>query len=66
PHTQLNLNLSATKYPDEQLRVVYQTLLTRDPTSAEKAAWTKAAETGLDIEDLVFALMNTQQFIFVR
>ncbi len=66
PCTQLKLNLDAAKYPDEQLRVVYQTLLTRDPTSAEKDAWAKAAEAGLDIEDLVFALINTQQFIFVR
>jgi hypothetical protein len=43
---------------------VYLTLLSRLPTEAEKSAWTKS---GLDsIEDLVFALINTQQFIFVR
>ena len=64
PHTQLRLNLAAAKYPDDQLAAIYQTLLARSPTEEEKSAWTKS---GLDsIEDLVFALINTQQFIFVR
>lgn len=65
-NTQLKLNLNAAKYPDEQLTAVYQTLLSRSPTAAEKSAWTKAEQSGLNIEDLVFALINTQQFIFVR
>ena len=67
PNTQLQINLAAAKYPDEQLGAVYQTLLSRQPTVAEKAAWTQAQQSGLDsIEDLIFALINTQQFIFVR
>ncbi|MCF7784466.1 MAG: DUF1549 and DUF1553 domain-containing protein [Prosthecobacter sp.] len=66
PHTQLKLNLSAAKYPDEQLNTVYQTLLSRTPTATEKASWASAEKTGLNIEDLIFALINTQQFIFVR
>ncbi len=66
PHTQLKLNLSAAKYPDEQLTAVYQTLLSRVPTAAEKAAWAKSEQAGLNIEDLIFALINTQQFIFVK
>ena len=64
PHTQLQLNLAAAKYPDEQIAATYLTLLSRQPTAAEKAAW---ANSGLSSpEDLVFALLNTQQFIFVR
>jgi Protein of unknown function (DUF1549)/Protein of unknown function (DUF1553) len=64
PHTQLRLNLAAARYPDDQPAAVYLTLLSRLPTDAEKAAWTKS---GLDsIADLIFALINTQQFIFVR
>ena len=64
PHTQLRLNLAAAKNPDEQLSAIYLTLLSRQPTAAEKAAW---AKSGLSSpEDLVFALINTQQFIFVR
>ncbi|WP_395749073.1 DUF1549 domain-containing protein [Prosthecobacter sp.] len=66
PHTQLRLNLAAAKYPDDQLTTVYQTLLSRAPTPAEKAAWTQASQSGLNIEDLIFALINTQQFIFVK
>lgn len=64
PNTQLRLNLAAAKYPDNKAAAVYLTLLSRLPTEAEKAAWTKS---GLNsIEDLIFALLNTQQFIFVR
>lgn len=66
PHTQLRLNLAAAKYPDDQVTAVYQTLLSRKPTEAERTTWAKAQQSGLDIEDLVFALINTQQFIFVR
>ncbi|HRH96786.1 MAG TPA: DUF1549 domain-containing protein [Prosthecobacter sp.] len=64
PHTQLRLNLAAAKYPDDQLAAIYLTLLSRLPIEAEKTAW---AKSGLSSpEDLVFALINTQQFIFVR
>ena len=64
PHTQLQLNLAAAGHPDEQLAAAYQTLLSRMPTEAEKAAWAASGLTSM--EDLVFALINTQQFIFVR
>jgi hypothetical protein len=64
PHTQLRLNLAAAKYPDDQLAAIYLTLLSRLPTETEKAAWTKSGLSSP--EDLVFALINTQQFIFVR
>jgi hypothetical protein len=64
PHTQLRLNLEAAKYPDEQLAAIYLTLLSRLPTAAEKTVW---AKSGLSSpEDLIYALINTQQFIFVR
>lgn len=66
-YTQLQLNLAAAKYPDDQADAVYLTLLSRKPTSAERAAWTKARQSGLDqIEDLIHALINTQQFIFAQ
>lgn len=64
PHTQLRLALAAAKTPDEQMDRVYRVLLSRGPTAGEKATW---ASLGLkEIDDLVFALMNTQQFIFIR
>jgi hypothetical protein len=64
PHTQLSLNLATAKYPDEQLSAIYLTLLSRQPTAAEKAAWTRSGLTSA--EDLIYALLNTQQFIFIK
>ncbi|MFM7607072.1 MAG: DUF1549 domain-containing protein [Prosthecobacter sp.] len=63
PHTQLRLSLSKASTSDEQVEMVYQTLLSRLPTQREKAAWKSC---GLqNIEDLVFALLNSQQFLFI-
>ncbi|MDB6120888.1 MAG: hypothetical protein JWO08_4669 [Verrucomicrobiaceae bacterium] len=67
PYTQLRLNLRNARSPEEQLEVACQTLLTRLPTDREKALWKAAQHSGLhDVEDLLFALVNTQQFIFVQ
>lgn len=64
PCTQLRLSLDAAASPEDKLRAAYLTLLSRLPTEAERRAW---RSSGLDsIEDLVFALLNTQQFIFIR
>ncbi|MFM2168778.1 MAG: hypothetical protein RIS79_3149, partial [Verrucomicrobiota bacterium] len=64
PHTQLRLQLDRARDPAEQFTAAYQTLLSREPTQAEKAAWSRSGLTS--IEDLVFALINTQQFLFVK
>ena len=67
PYTQLRLNVARARYPEDRIEAVYQTLLTRRPTPAEKAAAEAARASGLDsIEDLIYALINTQQFIFVQ
>jgi hypothetical protein len=67
PNTQLRLNLKSATTSAEQARVAYQTVLTRQPTAAELATWEKAKTDGLtDIEDLIFALINTQQFLFIQ
>lgn len=64
PHTQLRLNLAKASTSEEQVDTVYRTLLSRLPTSREESAW---ESSGLkDIEDLIFALLNSQQFIFVQ
>lgn len=64
PHTQLRLNLAQAKTPEEQVEVIFRTLLCRGPTEREKA--TLKAAGAVTAEDLVFSLMNTQQFLFVR
>ncbi len=67
-HSALGLILARAQYPDEQLEAAYITLFSRKPTANEKAAWSKAQDNGqtTQIEDLIFALMNTQQFIFIQ
>lgn len=67
PHTQLQISLAAAKYPDDQLAAAYLTLLSRHPTADETAAWSRAQQSGLgSIDDLIYALINTQQFVFVQ
>lgn len=67
PRTQLSLGIAAASTPDAQLEAAYLAILSRKPTAQEKAAWQKAKGAGLQgTEDLIYALLNTQQFIFVQ
>ncbi len=63
----LMLTVNMMPYPDEKMEAVYMTLLSRMPTSQEREVWNKASEKGLNtLEDLIYALINTQQFIFIQ
>ena len=65
--SQLMLTVNKAQYPDEKVEAAYKTILSRKPTAAEKDAWLKAQDSGLNsMEDLVFSLLNTQQFIFIQ
>jgi len=65
--SQLMLTVRKAQYPDDKVEAAYLTILSRKPTANEKAAWLKAQDKGLSsIEDLVFSLLNTQQFIFIQ
>lgn len=65
--SQLMLTVSKAQYPDDKVEAIYQTVLTRKPTAKEKEVWLKAQDRGLNTtEDLVYALLNTQQFIFIQ
>lgn len=65
--SQLMLTVRKAQYPDDKVEAAYMTILARKPTANEKAAWLKAQDNGLqDIQDLVFSLLNTQQFIFIQ
>ena len=65
--SQLMLTVRKAQYPDDKVEAAYLTILSRKPTANEKAAWLKAQDNGLSsIEDLVFSLLNTQQFIFIQ
>lgn len=64
--SQLMLTVNKAQYPDDKVEAAYMTLLSRKPTAAEKQAWLKAQDSGLGMEDLIFSLLNTQQFIFIQ
>ena len=54
--------------PEEKTRMIFQAMLTRQPTEEElKIALGEIEENGDDgYESIVWALLNTQQFIFVQ
>jgi hypothetical protein len=65
--TQLSHGIAAATSPDGQAEAVYLAILSRRPTAAELSTWSQARGQGLDsIEDLVFALINSRQFLFIR
>ncbi|MFN0079875.1 MAG: DUF1549 domain-containing protein [Prosthecobacter sp.] len=67
PFSALNLTLSKMNGADQQMQATYLTLLSRKPTAVEQATWQKARDSGIgQIDDLIFALINTQQFIFIQ
>ncbi|CAN5857481.1 hypothetical protein BH11VER1_BH11VER1_24800 [soil metagenome] len=66
-YSQLMLNVNKAAYPDDKVESIYMTLLSRKPTALEKEKWVKAQANGLvEIEDLIYALINTQQFVFIQ
>jgi len=67
PFSQLMLTVRKAQYPDDKVEAAYKTILSRKPTAREKEVWLKAQDSGLSsMEDLVFSLLNTQQFIFIQ
>jgi hypothetical protein len=67
PYSPLKLFVSKSPASDAQVDAVYLALLARRPTPQEKSVWTKAAGRGLtSTDDLIYALMNTKQFIFIQ
>jgi hypothetical protein len=66
-YSQLMLTVNKAPYPDDKVDAAYMTILSRKPGANEKAVWLKAQDSGLtSMEDLVFSLLNTQQFIFIQ
>ncbi len=65
--SQLMLALEKASAPDEKLGAAYLALFSRAPSDQEKALWSAARAKGLDsTEDLISALINTQQFLFIQ
>lgn len=65
--SQIKLAVKQAQYPEDKIDAVYLSVLSRKQTAAERAMWSKAQASGLDqIDDLIYALLNTQQFIFIQ
>jgi len=65
PFSQLMLEVGRASDDEGKLRAVYLAVLSRAPNDADRQAWTKAKKDGLLLDDLIAALLNTRQFLFV-
>ena len=68
PRTVLMRNLVRTQSLSEKIDTVFLSMLSRQPSRAEKATWMKIAkEEGADsANDLIWTLANTGEFMFIR
>lgn len=59
--------LGRANTPEEKIRKIYLTMLTREPTAAEMKTLLAEIEAngGRGYDNIVWALLNTQQFMFV-
>ena len=64
----LGSQLETAKTPEEKIAVVYRAMLTREPTQRETARiLTDYKQYGDEtLEDLVWALLNSRQFLFIQ
>ncbi len=64
-YSQLMLTVGRAQSADEKIDAAYMAVLSRKPTAREKALCLQAQDKGLStVEDLIYALINTRQFIF--
>lgn len=68
PNTMLMRNVVAAVEPREKINAIYLTILNRKPTGAEVRQWSKdfAREPKTAVGDLIWTLVNSNEFIFVR
>jgi hypothetical protein len=64
----LGLQVAQAHTPEEKIAVIYRAMLTREPTEREmKRILADYAEHGDEtLEDLVWALLNSCQFLFIQ
>ncbi len=64
-YSQLMLTVGRARSADERIDAAYMAVLSRKPTAREKDLCLQAQDKGLsNVEDLIYALINTRQFIF--
>ncbi|HYF01668.1 MAG TPA: DUF1553 domain-containing protein, partial [Planctomycetota bacterium] len=59
---------AAASTPEEKVRSVFRSLLSRDPAAKEKETWTADVRSRGDaaVGDLIWTLVNTREFMFIR
>lgn len=63
----LSQKLASASTADEKLDVIFTTILSRSPTKSEKAIALPEVESGSRAtSDVIWALLNTRQFMFVQ
>ena len=64
----LGSQLEAATTPEEKIAVVYRAMLTREPTQRETSRILADYEQHRDdtLEDLVWAILNSRQFLFIQ
>ena len=64
-YSQLMLTVGRGRSAGEKIDAAYMAVLSRMPTAREKDLCLQAQDKGLStVEDLIYALINTRQFIF--
>jgi hypothetical protein len=59
-------NASARRSAKEQVESLYEDFFSRPPTSKESSRVVQALKDGMSLDDLVWVLFNTPEFLFVQ
>ena len=62
PYSPLMRHIAQARAADQQIEAVFLALFSRRPTGEEKALW--SASSSRDVKRLIYALLNTKQFVF--
>jgi hypothetical protein len=66
PFSPLMRHVTPTRTADATAGAVYLAVLSRAPTEAELTTWRKASASGMQPADLIYALLNSKQFLFIQ